>query len=111
MNQQDSIRYQVANIIQALSEQGSIDTLPRIDCETIGRAVQEQLRPRVVETIEELDALPFETIIRTCTDITYEASSTSEGRRVWFPIAVANADYSDGIALPATVLWVPEEAK
>ncbi|WP_064075893.1 hypothetical protein [Prescottella equi] len=43
--QQDSVRYRVADIVQDLSEQGIIPTLARMDCETIGRAVQDQLNP------------------------------------------------------------------
>ncbi|MGW2095762.1 hypothetical protein [Promicromonospora sukumoe] len=110
MNQHDSVRYQVANIVQDLSEQGLIETLPRIDCETIGRAVQDQLRPRVVETVDQLASLPDGVWIRDRAGDIGIKNDWPLDLAVHYPILghwKANAT----IPVPATVLYVPEEAK
>ncbi|NKS42281.1 hypothetical protein GS496_17165 [Rhodococcus hoagii] len=67
-------------------------------------------RPRVVETFEELQALPDETVVRDSDDAVFEilqpvawASCPWTGEGKDFGYALTE------IALPATVLYLPEE--
>ncbi|MDH6279510.1 hypothetical protein [Prescottella agglutinans] len=62
--------------------------------------------PRVVETIEELEALPVWSVVRDRRKYTLERCDHG-----WF--IPGRAGYRDArdIAIPATVLYVPEEAK
>ncbi|MDH6282907.1 hypothetical protein [Prescottella agglutinans] len=63
-------------------------------------------RPRVVETIKELEALPVWSVVRDRRKYTLERCDHG-----WF--IPGRAGYRDArdIALPATVRYLPEEAK
>lgn len=68
-------------------------------------------RPRVVETIEERDALPVGTVLRYPDgEIGMVMVTTAKERRVGYP-GTLPTDSLDRIDLPATVLYMPEEAK
>ncbi|WP_238840791.1 hypothetical protein [Prescottella equi] len=69
-------------------------------------------RPRLVETIEELEALPDEAVVRDSYETVFEILQpvawascpwTGEGKDCGYPLTE--------ITLPATVLWVPKEAE
>lgn len=61
--------------------------------------------PRQITTREELDALPRRTVIRDADGITCERARSSE---TWY-CPLEDCDQTPFIALPATVLWTPEE--
>ncbi len=66
----------------------------------------EQSRPRVVETVEELDALPVLSVIREAHGYTLERLSDG-----WFRAGVPGGyPLGNKTMLPATVLYTPEEA-
>ena len=61
-------------------------------------------RPRVVETVEELEALPNWSVVRTSDQCINERQTDG-----WIMIALNQAFASDKLALPATVLFVGGE--
>ena len=63
--------------------------------------------PRQITTREELDALPRCTVIRDADGITCERARSSEA---WY-CPLEDCDQTPFIALPATVLWTPEETE
>lgn len=64
-------------------------------------------KPRTITTAEELDALPFETVIRDADEAVLERWGQME-ESGWVTVMVASFIPSDHIALPATVLYSPE---
>jgi hypothetical protein len=64
-------------------------------------------KPRTVTTVEELDALPFETVIRDGDECVLERWGALE-ESGWVTVMVSSFIPRDQIALPATVLYAPE---
>ncbi|ORL93422.1 hypothetical protein A5N78_04610 [Prescottella equi] len=67
-------------------------------------------RPRVVETIVQLEVLPAGAVVLTEQGGVYEAKDHIP-YRTWREAGSRYVSTSSDLALPATVLWVPEEAK
>lgn len=61
-------------------------------------------RPRVVETIEELEALPVGSVVRDRLTEVHELFNDG-----WVECGYAAAFDAEALALPATVLYLPEE--
>lgn len=66
-------------------------------------------RPRVVETVEQLEALPEDSIVLDACGCAYRKDGS--GRTVWLGFGDEAALDWTCVDLPATVLYVPEEAK
>ena len=67
-------------------------------------------KPRTVTTVEELDALPFETVIRDGDDCVLERWGDIE-ESGWVTVMVTSFVPRDQITLPATILYEPEASK
>jgi hypothetical protein len=64
-------------------------------------------KPRTITTAEELDALPFETVIRDGDQCVLERWGEME-ESGWVTVMVTSFIPRDQITLPATVLYEPE---
>lgn len=60
--------------------------------------------PHVIETSEELDALPEDTLLLDSWRTVWQ-----RWRSRWYQLTVSRPDAPDRIALPGRVLWTPEE--
>lgn len=74
-------------------------------------------KPRVIETLEELEALPEHVVIREDGGRIFERSEflainlSYDLTRPWFSCAALSGLRTDTIRLPATVLYMPEETQ
>jgi len=64
-------------------------------------------KPRTITTVEELDALPFETVIRDADRHVLERWGTT-GELLWATMMVGKFIDRNDITLPATVLYTTE---
>jgi len=64
-------------------------------------------KPRMIGTTEELDALPFESVIRDRDSHVLERWGGPD-ENVWVTVMVNKFIPRDDITLPATVLWEPQ---
>lgn len=73
--------------------------------ETAGRILTAGYRkPRTINTVEELDALPFETVIRDGDECVLERWGDLE-ESGWVTVMVTSFVPRDQITLPATVIY------
>lgn len=70
--------------------------------ELITAAAEQHYRPRI-ETVEQLDALPEDSVVRDDSRYVYEKATA----RRWYQPGWEGQRWSDAIDLPATVLWSP----
>jgi len=63
-------------------------------------------KPRTISTVKELDALPEHSVVRSGEGAVWESDSG-----VWYETASRLLHVAADIALPATVLYAPEESK
>lgn len=68
-------------------------------------------RPRTITTVEELDALIAESVVRCAAGMVFEKYPDDEGPEFdfWLMIGESRAKPSARITLPATVLYEPEQ--
>lgn len=66
-------------------------------------------QPRTVETVEQLDALPFESIVLDQDDDQMKRVANGEGGAHWVRFGDTWAYRTKDVVLPATVLWTPME--
>jgi len=66
-------------------------------------------KPRTITTVEELDALAEESVVRSADGYVYESQHLVDAPYPveWHPCGVAESYKSHVIELPATVLWEP----
>ncbi|WP_280201293.1 hypothetical protein [Nocardia cyriacigeorgica] len=100
----DTLAYLILDCVETLASPS----------ETADYLIERGWRPpaRVIETAEELDALPNGTIIRDADGDVFEASA--DGRVFWatLPDSGWHTDHgfaADELTLPAVVLWEPEQ--
>lgn len=74
------------------------------------QAILDMLKPRVVTTIKELDALPAWSVIRSEQATIWEKFGGIRTGDFWAETMTLGKHPSDHIALPATVLYEPEAA-
>lgn len=69
-------------------------------------------KPRTIETVEELDALPVETVVRSdMGNIYVKDYDMDDPSAIWWVTAGAVSEFqSNRILLPATILYEPEAA-
>lgn len=67
------------------------------------------VRPRIITAVEQLDALPFETVIRDAEGHVLERWG-EPSENLWATVMVSAYIPRGDIALPATVLFTPEAA-
>lgn len=65
--------------------------------------------PRTIATVEELGALPYESIILDADDDHLMLVADGEGGSYWVRFDDTDFYLTSDIALPAMVLWVPTE--
>ena len=70
------------------------------------RLAEEHFKPRTITTVEELDALAENTVIRDAEPATMQLM---DGR--WWSVGSGNPWDADMLDLPATVIYTPEESK
>ncbi len=63
----------------------------------------ERLRPKVIGSVEELDALPEDSVVRDDSRYVYEKVTGSR----WHQPGFQSYRWSDEIDLPARVMWTP----
>lgn len=68
----------------------------------------ERLRPRIVTTFKELDALPHGSVVRSKTSRAGEPCVWQRIGFDWYTPAIESADEP---YLPALVLWTPEDGE
>lgn len=76
--------------------------------EHAAHAVVAALAPRRVETAEELDALPEDTIVADSDGNAWQIGECISGVPTWREAGSSGHWTSDNVSLPATVLWTPE---
>ena len=85
-------------------------TMPPLVRRTLSelKAEVERLRPRQIETVEELDALPSGSVIRVNTNrgLVFEKWRSSETR--WHQVGTESSKGSERIHLPALLIWTPK---
>lgn len=84
---------------------GLVERIDR-DAKTIIKL--EAAKPREITTVEELDALECESIIRDVDGLPKEKQADGEGGRFWASPGHAEQYTEADIILPATVLWEPQ---
>lgn len=68
-------------------------------------------QPRTVETVEQLDALPAETVIKAADGNVYEQNTLDPRLSAqWVATGSKYPVVPECVELPATVLWAPAEA-
>ncbi|WP_065286731.1 hypothetical protein [Mycolicibacter kumamotonensis] len=75
----------------------------REDVAALIAAAAEQHYRRRIETVEQLDALPEDSVVRDDSRYVYEKATA----RRWYQPGWEGQRWSDAIDLPATVLWSP----
>lgn len=66
-------------------------------------------QPCTIETVEGLEALPFETIVQDAEDDHMKRVSNGEGGAYWERFGDTWTYPPEDVCLPALVLWVPTE--
>lgn len=91
---------------------GYVDTT-HADAERAARAVLRKLAalpaPRTITTVEELEALPYESIVLDADDDHLMLVADGEGGSYWVRFDDTDFYLTSDIALPAMVLWAPTE--
>ena len=83
-------------------------SVPKPAKDVIGKLVAIiEVQPRTIATAEELDALPFEAVLRDAEGHVLERWGQPE-ENLWATVMVNAYIPSGAIALPATVLFDPE---
>lgn len=70
-------------------------------------------KPRQVSTVEELDALPDESVIKVRSGQVWEAAKLTDGENIWRtfgPAKVLSSEVLGRWSLPATVLYEPGQS-
>lgn len=77
-----------------------------VDVTKLAEAAEQHYRPRI-ETVEQLDALPLNSLIKDASGAVYENNADFCTTEPWWYLGDTGTCASTEVALPAVVLWTP----